>query len=109
MLVTFKTRATYPDITMFGDVALKLIKLMGRRETVPSAIEPEGIPHALKMLQAGVATDDATAKEDEAEDSDDETEEFVSAHNRALPLIELLQAAQKEDVPVMWEEGGRAY
>ncbi len=108
MLITFKTRA-YADVTMFGDVALKLIKLMGRRETVPSAIEPEDIPQALKMLRAGIAADDAAAKEDEAEDSDDETEELVSVHNRALPLIELLQAAHKENVPVMWEEGGRAY
>ncbi len=108
MLITFKTRA-YADVTMFGEVALKLIKLMGRRETVPSAIESEDIPQALKMLRAGIAADDAAAKEDEAEDNDDETEELVSVHNRALPLIELLQTAHKENVPVMWEEGGRAY
>jgi hypothetical protein len=108
MLITFKTRA-YADVTMFGEVALKLIKLMGRRETVPSAIEPEDIPQALKMLRAGIAADDDAAKEDESEDGDDETEEFVSVHNRALPLIEILQAAHKENVPVMWEEGGRAY
>jgi hypothetical protein len=94
---------------MFGGVALKLIKLMGRTETVPSAIEPEDIPQALKMLRAGIAADDAAPKEGEVEDSDDETEELVSIHNRALPLIELLQAAHKENVPVMWEEGGRAY
>jgi len=108
MLITFKTRA-YADVTMFGDVALRLIKLMGRRETVPSAIEPEDIPQALKMLRAGVAAEDAAAKEDETENSDDEKEEVVSVHNRALPLIELLQAAHEENVPVMWEEGGRAY
>lgn len=108
MLITFKTRA-YADVTMFGEVALKLIKLMGRRDTVPSAIEPEDIPEALKMLRAGIAADDAAAKEAEAEDSDDESEELVSVHNRALPLIELLQAAHEKNVPVMWEEGGRAY
>jgi hypothetical protein len=108
MLITFKTRA-YADVAMFGEVALKLIKLMGRRETVPSAIEPEDIPQALKMLRTGIAADDDAAKEDESEDGDDETEEFVSVHNRALPLIEILQAAHKENVPVMWEEGGRAY
>ena len=45
MLITFKTRA-YADITMFGDVALQLIELMGRRDTVPSAIYPEDIPKA---------------------------------------------------------------
>jgi hypothetical protein len=108
MLITFKTRA-YADVTMFGDVALKLIKLMGRRETVPSAIESADIPQALKMLRAGIAADDAATKDDEADGSDDETDEPVSVHNRALPLIELLQVAHKENVPIMWEEGGRAY
>jgi hypothetical protein len=108
MLITFKTRA-HADVTMFGDVALKLIKLMGRRETVPSAIEPEDIPQALKMHRAGVAAEDAAAKEDEAENSDDEKEETVTVHNRALPLIELLRAAHQNNVPVMWQEGGRAY
>ena len=108
MLITFKTRA-YADVTMFGEVALKLIKLMGRRETVPSAIEPEDIPQALKMLRAGIAADDAVAKEDEAESNDDETEDPVRVHNRALPLIELLQAAHEQNIPVMWEEGGRAF
>jgi hypothetical protein len=108
MLITFKTRA-YADVTMFGEMALKLIKLMGRRDTVPSAIDPEDIPQALKMLRAGIAVDDAAAKEEETEDNDNETEEPVSAHNRALPLIELLQAAHEDNVPVMWEEGGRAF
>jgi hypothetical protein len=108
MLITFKTQA-YADVTMFGEVALKLIKLMGRRGTVPSAIEPEDIPQALKMLRAGIAADGAVAKDAEAEDGDDETEELVSIHKRALPLIELLQAANKDNVPAMWEEGGRAY
>ena len=108
MLITFKTRA-YADVTMFGEVALKLIKLMGRSETVPSAIDPEDIPAALKMLRAGIAADDAAAKEDETGGSEDEAEEHVSVHNRALPLIEILEAAQNENAPVMWEEGGRAY
>ena len=108
MLITFKTRA-YADVTMFGDVALKLIKLMGRSETVPSAIEPEDIPQALKVLRAGVAAEDAAAKEHEAENSDEEKEETVTVHNRALPLVELLQAAHQNNVPVMWEEGGREY
>jgi|GEM_PF-3703150 len=61
------------------------------------------------MLRTGIAADDAVAKEDEVEDSDDETEELVSIHNRALPLVELLQVAHEKNVPVIWEEGGRAY
>jgi hypothetical protein len=40
MLVTFTTEA-YADITMFGDVAVALLKMMGHSGTVPSAIRAE--------------------------------------------------------------------
>lgn len=52
---------------MFGDVATQLIKLMGRRETVPSAIEPEDIPEALRQLGMGLANQDETNTEGEAD------------------------------------------
>ena len=35
MLVTFTTNA-YADITMFGDVALAMLKMMGHSGTVPA-------------------------------------------------------------------------
>ena len=105
MLITFKTRA-YADVTMFGDIALELIKLMGRGETVPSAMEPEDIPQALMLLRQGVAREDAAAKKNATKEAEADEEEQVSVHNRALPLVELLQAARKDNVAVMWEEGG---
>jgi hypothetical protein len=108
MLITFKTKA-HANVTMFGDIALKLLELMGRSETVPSAIKPEDIPSALTALEAGVAANDADAKKEKkakTENNDDQTEDLVSLHNRALPLIELLQAAKKADVHVIWEKGG---
>lgn len=110
MLVTFKSRA-HADVIMFGDVALKLIKLMGKREVVPSAIQPEDIPEALRSLRDGIAIEDVPVEENEIGDDKDEDEEVeqVTLQNRALPLIELLNAARREDVPVMWEEGGRSY
>ena len=103
MLITFKTRARYPNITMFGDVALGLLKLMGRRETVPSVIEPEDIPKALEMLRAGL-TEEPEISEKEASEEDESEESTVAITTRAMPLIELLEAALKEDVPVLWEE-----
>mgnify|MGYP000668141875 CR=1 FL=1 len=60
MLVTFSTDA-HADITMFGDVALKLLKLMGRSGRVPGAILPEDIPEALQRLRAGIAAEEAGA------------------------------------------------
>jgi hypothetical protein len=102
MLVTFQTQA-YSNITMLGDVAIKLLKLMGHSGTVPSAIEPEDIPNALQGLRNGIAAEKAAAiREPESEAQDEDAEEHVSLRNRALPLIELLEAAEQENVPVMW-------
>lgn len=102
MLVTFESSA-YARITMFGDVAVRLLKLMGHSGTVPSAIEPEDIAEALRRLRKGVAAENAAdAAENELERREDDEEEVVSLKNRALPLIELLEASEKENVPVMW-------
>ena len=53
MLVTFSTNA-YADITMFGDVALTLLKMMGHSSTVPSAILAADVPVVLSRLTAGI-------------------------------------------------------
>ena len=49
MIVTFTTKA-YTDITMFGDVALSLLNMMGHSGTVPSAILAADVPEALTQL-----------------------------------------------------------
>jgi hypothetical protein len=104
MLVTFQTKA-YANITMFGDVAIKLLKLMGHNGTVPSAIEPEDIPSALRRLRTGIAAEKAAVTDEpESEVQNKGEEENVSLRNRALPLIELLEAAEKEQVAVMWHD-----
>ena len=51
MLVTFSCSA-YADITMFGDVAVRLLKLMGHSGTVPGAILAEDVQAALECLVA---------------------------------------------------------
>ena len=54
MLVTFTTNA-YADITLFGDVALAMLKMMGHSATVPGAILAEDVPAALSRLTAASA------------------------------------------------------
>jgi hypothetical protein len=98
MLVTFSCSA-YPDITMLGDVAVRLIKLMGHSGAVPSALLTEDVPAALARLDAGVAASELAPA---AEQNDDE--DAVSVAQRALPLIELLRAAAKATVNVMWDK-----
>ena len=98
MLVTFTTDA-YADITMFGDVALALLKMMGHSGTVPSAILAADVPAALSRLTAGIEA----AKAVPSVDDEDEDEPQVSISNRALPLINLLTAAAQAGSDVMWK------
>lgn len=103
MLITFKTDA-YANITMFGDVAVALLKLMGHSAAVPGALMPADIPDALERLKAGVvANPDATLDPQGNKDDDEDDRPHVSLANRALPLIELLEAAKADKKHVMWE------
>ena len=104
MLVTFKTDA-YASITMFGEVAVTLIKLMGHSGTVPGALLADDVPAALERLKAKVAADphaplDPTGAKVPDEDSD---EPHVDLTRRAWPLIELLSAAVAAKKHVMWD------
>ena len=98
MLVTFTTDA-YADITMFGDVALAILKMMGHSATVPGAILAADVPAALSKLTTAIDADKVSAP---VEDEDAE-EPVVSMANRALPLIDLLAAAANADKDVMWK------
>ena len=103
MLITFKTES-YANITMFGDVAVALLKLMGHSGTVPGALRPEDIPNALERLKAGVAANpNANLDPQDKKDDDEDDRPHVSLANRALPLIELLEAAAKDNKHVMWD------
>jgi hypothetical protein len=53
MLVTFTSKA-YADITMFGDIAVTLLKMMGHSGTVPGAILAADLPAALSRLTAAI-------------------------------------------------------
>jgi hypothetical protein len=94
MLVTFTTDA-YADITMFGDVALTMLKMMGHSATVPGAILAADVPVALRRLTAAI--DAGKASPPVADESG------VSMAHRGLPLINLLTAAAKSDSNVMWK------
>ena len=99
MLVTFKCSA-YADITMFGDVAKKMLEMMGFCSQVPGAIRIEDVPRALENLQRGLS---AVPDQPEPAGSEDDDQPTTSLHTRALPLLELLQAASADETRVRWE------
>ena len=99
MLVTFTTKA-YADITMFGDVALAMLNMMGHSATVPGAILAADVPAALSHLSTAIDTEKNSPAADMDKDADEPT---VSMPHRALPLINLLAAAAKNNCDVMWQ------
>jgi hypothetical protein len=115
MLVRFETKA-YPSITMFGDVAVKLLKLMGMSGDVPGAIKGKHVGDALRRLRSGIAgaeseadrgTDRGTDRGDENATSDDTSEAErarVALKVRAFPLMELLSIAADQGNDVLWTE-----
>ena len=105
MLVTFSTPA-YADITMFGDVAVHMLKLMGHSETVPGAILAEDVQASLERLQAAIEAEQQLPEPEKSGDEEDEEDDepVVSLSHRALPLLELLEAAAKANCNVMWSK-----
>lgn len=106
MLVTFSTKA-HPDITMFGEVAVQLLKLAGHSGTVPSAILARDIPVALARLEGGLPLASADEEEQDERDPDDRDKEpAIPLRRRAFPLLQLLRAAEAAGTDVMIEKTG---
>ncbi len=103
MLLTFKSDA-YADITMFGDVAQRLLKMMGHSGTVPGAILAKDVPAVLDRLKRAIDGEKTMAPDPpESMPDKDVDDQAVSLAYRALPLIELLNAAAKKNCDVMWQ------
>ena len=98
MLVTFTTRS-YADITMFGDVALAMLKMMGHSASVPGAILAADVPPALHNLSVALNAEKTSA----TTANKDADEPVVSLTTRGLPLLNLLTAAAKSGSDVMWK------
>ncbi len=87
---------------MFGDVAIRLLKLMRHSATVAGALLAEDVQAALERLEAAVEADKQSPEPEEPAEGEG-GEPAVSLPHRALPLIELLKAA-KPKCNVMWEK-----
>ncbi|MCA0403730.1 MAG: DUF1840 domain-containing protein [Proteobacteria bacterium] len=97
MLVTF-TCKEYENITMFGDIATKLIKMMGHSGTTPGAIKGEDVAEALNNLEKALGK-----KSPETNAEDAEGEPVVSLRNRAIPLLNMLKKAAANKADIMWK------
>ena len=106
MLITFSTKSA-ADITMFGDVAVRLLKLMGQSGGVPGALLAADLPSAIDRLKKAIATaGDEPAGNEPARDGEDSEKAPppVTLRQRAFPLIRLLEAAVRANADVVWKE-----
>ena len=108
MLIIFSSNAT-GDITMFGDVAERMLELMGHSGTIPSAIAAKDVPAVLERLKAAIEAQNNEGQDDDnmdvgADNEDDEDELKVSVAGRAFPLIQMLSRAADENCSVMWRK-----
>ena len=104
MLVHFKTDA-YAGITMFGDIAVRLLRLMGHSGTVPGAIKAEDVPAALERLRDGLSAHGAEPQPAPSlTDEEERQEPPVNLSTRAYPLVQLLEAAAADQCDVMWDD-----
>jgi len=69
MLVTFTCEA-HGDFTMFGDVAERLLKMMGHSGTIPSAIYAKDVPAVLERLKNAVESEKGVPIDDPSSDDD---------------------------------------
>ena len=101
MIVTFHSKDYYP-ITMFGEAALQLIEKMGCTPKVPGAIYAEDVPQALWQLQQNLQ-ELAEVPEEIPAELTESGEAPVSLQTRAVPLLEMLRGAAKNQHIVSWD------
>lgn len=108
MIVTFKSKAS-GDVIMFGDVAHKMMEIMGKEPGDQGIVTVEQLPAALASLKAAMEADKAGKKGVKEEDlpqseqaADGSSRDYVGLSQRATPLIELLEWSLKQKVPVVW-------
>lgn len=102
MLVRFDSKSG--TITMFSEVAVSLLRMMGQSGAVPGAVLAQDIPAAVQRLRHAL---DHEPKAATPKARSDDAEPNVGLRQRAFPLIELLERAAKNDNAVLWEEERR--
>ncbi len=99
MLITFKSEA-FANITMFGEAGLKMLEMMDFGNSVPGAIRAGDVPAARDNLKRALAQ---LPEQNEPAFDPDDGQPVVSLHMRAVPLVQMLDAAAEAETYVSWE------
>ncbi|ENO84941.1 DUF1840 domain-containing protein [Thauera linaloolentis] len=113
MLYTFKSSSS-ADVLMLGDAAKNLIAIMGKDPTgTQGIVTVEQLPDAITRLRTAI--DEDRARQAELERQRSEKDDIadreagrtgmaapVGLAQRAWPLLDMLETAHKDAVPVVW-------
>lgn len=109
MLITFRSQAA-GDVVMFGNVAMQMLRIIGKEPADKGIITVVQLPDAIAALKEAITADKAprtehniTGKVKCDNKPDDGQDQFVSASQRAQPLVQLFEWSLKDEKPVLWE------
>jgi len=104
MLIVFKSAAS-GDLITFEKNAREMLEVLGKdRDEDKGIVTVDQLPAAIDRIRQAIAEDSAR----HAAAPDDETPaaagagDGVSFHQRAVPLLDMLERALKDAVPVTW-------
>jgi len=114
LLVRFHSKAS-AGVTMFGDIAAELLRLMGMSGMVPGALLAQDVPDALRRLRLAVESSEGDripqpprSKSERKKNEEDDEVAKVNLRTRAYPLLRLLETAAAEECAVVWEDSSQA-
>ena len=109
MLVKFKTNS-HGDVTMLGDMARVMLKMMGQSGEVPGAVMAPDVSKARDALLAALEAEEnnnPSAQSRGGTGSDvsgsEDAEPVISKSTRAGPLLDLLESAIESADNVTWD------
>lgn len=102
MLLTFKS-PTGADLVMFEDSAKEILALLGKNPgDGRGIILVEQLPSAIATLRAELSADKASQPKPGNKTDELDAEPQVSLSQRAIPFIEMLERALKDNETITW-------
>ncbi|MFT4671203.1 MAG: hypothetical protein ACI945_000538 [Pseudohongiellaceae bacterium] len=107
MFIKFESNGSAPFVMPSG-IAQQLVSMMGQGKEIEGSISGPTILDAISKLERALVQQSTAEepqllnKKGEESRDDDEAEQPLRTSARAVPLMEMLQAAKQADSFVMW-------
>jgi hypothetical protein len=98
MIYTFQSKASGNVIYLEGP-GKAVLQAMGKDAAPKGILQESQMPAALASLEAAAATDEADRA---ARKAKGEPVEPISFRTRAQPMVAMIKAAMKAEVPIVW-------